>query len=86
MHKAKSLIPALFAGKKCAETYYFQQLVNINHVKYLIGSKSANIKRKKLKKNKNILIIFFNAVLLHKFQLLSGNNPTPKLVKPPNVH
>jgi hypothetical protein len=38
----------------CAETYYFQQLFIINHVDYLIGGESANIKMKKNEKNKNI--------------------------------
>jgi hypothetical protein len=40
---------------------------------------------KKMKKNINILIIFFNAVRQHNFQLLNGNIPAGKLVKPPNV-
>jgi len=38
----------------CAETYYFQQIVNINHVEYLNDSESANIKIKKIKNILNV--------------------------------
>jgi len=53
-YKAKYLNFYSTCLKKCAETYYFQQIVNINHVKYLNDGKSANIKIKKNEKNENI--------------------------------
>ncbi|MHC4323476.1 MAG: hypothetical protein ACYSUX_04290, partial [Planctomycetota bacterium] len=53
-NKVVYFISTQFACKMCAETYYFQQLFIINHVDYLIGGESANIKMKKNEKNKNI--------------------------------